>query len=72
MKADIKEAYRMVLVECTDRIYIDKVLPFGLRSAPKIFSVIAMPFNGSSNIMGFLISCIIWMTLFLWPKNRNL
>ena len=51
VKADIKEAYRMVpvnpddqfflAVEWANRIYIDKALPFGLRSAPKIFS--AMP-----------------------------
>ena len=51
VKADIKEAYRMVPVHPRDRwllgvkwegiIYVDKVLPFGLRSAPKIFSAIA-------------------------------
>ena len=48
-KADIKEAYRMVPVHPDDRLllavewkgqlYLDKVLPFGLRSAP-IFSAI--------------------------------
>jgi len=47
VKADIQEAYRMVPVHPEDQhllsgtgrvfLYIDKVLPFGLRSAPKIF-----------------------------------
>ena len=51
VKADIKEAYRMVPVHPSDqlllgigwndRIYIDKMLPFGLRSAPIIFSAVA-------------------------------
>ena len=50
-KADIKQAYRMVPVYPDDRhllavqwegqTYIDKVLPFGLRSAPLIFTAIA-------------------------------
>ena len=51
VKADIKEAYRMVPIHPQDQpllgimwedsVYIDKTLPFGLRSAPKIFSAIA-------------------------------
>lgn len=51
VKADVKEAYRMVPVHPQDRwllgaswdnkTYIDKALPFGLRSAPKIFSSLA-------------------------------
>ena len=51
VKADIKEAYRMVPVHPEDQhllgvrwgsfIFIDKVLPFGLRSAPKLFSALA-------------------------------
>lgn len=51
VKADIKEAYRIVPVHPDDqrllgvswdnRIYIDTRLPFGLRSAPKIFNAIA-------------------------------
>jgi len=48
VKADIKEAYRMVPVHPEDQhqkwegvIFMDKTLPFGLRSAPKIFSVVA-------------------------------
>ena len=49
-KADTKEAYRMVPVHPQDQhllgvkwestVYSDKVLPFGLRSAPKIFSAV--------------------------------
>ena len=50
-KLDLKEAYRIVPVFPRDRpllgmywqgkIYIDGALPFGLRSAPKIFSALA-------------------------------
>ena len=51
IKADIKEAYRMVPVHPQDRwllgvqwegeVFVDRMLPFGLRSAPKIFSALA-------------------------------
>ena len=51
VKADIKEAYRMVPIhpedqhllgiQWNDSVYVDRMLPFGLRSAPKIFSAIA-------------------------------
>ena len=51
VKADIKEAYRMLPIHPEDQpllgvswqnsIYIDKALPFGLRLAPKIFSTVA-------------------------------
>ena len=51
VKADIKEAYRMVPIHPQDQrllgvqwrgeIFIDRRLPFGLRSAPKIFSAVA-------------------------------
>ena len=51
IKADIKEAYWMVPIHPQDQwllgvqwrgeIFIDRMLPFGLRSAPKIFSVVA-------------------------------
>ena len=51
VKADIKAAYRMVPVHRDDqsllgvlwdgRIYIDKMLLFGLHSAPIIFSAVA-------------------------------
>ncbi len=50
-KFDIESAYRVVPVHPDDRpllgmrwrdqLYVDKVLPFGLRSAPKIFSAVA-------------------------------
>ena len=50
-KIDIKQAYRNIPVHPQDRIllgmkwgdniYVDKVLPFGLRSAPIIFSAVA-------------------------------
>jgi len=50
-KIDIKSAYRIVPVHPADRrmlgmvwrdkVYVDTVLPFGLRSAPKIFTAVA-------------------------------
>ena len=50
-KLDLKDAYRIVPVHPDDRpllgmrwresLYVDTVLPFGLRSAPKIFSALA-------------------------------
>ena len=50
-KLDIKQAYRMVPVHPDDRrllgmtwggrVYVDKALPFGLRSAPLIFTAVA-------------------------------
>ena len=70
VKADIKEAYRMVpfnpddqpllAVEWANRIYIDRALPFGLRSAPKIFSAVAdaiqwiLQHHGISNLLHYL------------------
>ena len=51
VKLDVKQAYRMIPVHPQDRlllgmewegfIYIDKALPFGLRSAPLIFTAVA-------------------------------
>ena len=51
VKLDVKDAYRIVPVhpsDChllgirwRDRTYVDRALPFGLRSAPKIFSALA-------------------------------
>ena len=50
-KIDIESAYRLIPVHPTDRplqamewngqIYIDPMLPFGLRSAPKLFNAVA-------------------------------
>ena len=50
-KMDIKEAYRIISIHPEDRyllgmrweddVFIDKTLPFGLRSAPLIFSAVA-------------------------------
>ena len=50
-KMDIKQAYRMIPVHPEDRyllgmrwqetVFVDKTLPFGLRSAPLIFSAVA-------------------------------
>ena len=58
-KLDLESAYRMLPVHPEDRpllgmkwkgqVYVDKALPFGLRSAPKIFSAMA---DGLMWIMG--------------------
>ena len=50
-KMDVRSAYRVVPVHPVDRtllgtqwedkVYVDAALPFGLRSAPKIFNAIA-------------------------------
>ena len=55
VKVDIKAAYRLVPVHPEDRwllgmqfkgaTYMDTVLPFGLRSAPKIFNAVADALN---------------------------
>jgi len=70
VKADIQEAYRIVPVHPHDQpllgvqwngcMYIDKMLPFGLRSAPKIFSAIAdglqwiLVQNGITHLLHYL------------------
>ena len=51
VKLDIKDAYRIIPVYPADywllgiswrgNTYVDRALPFGLRSAPKIFSAVA-------------------------------
>ena len=69
-KLDLRDAYRIVPVHPNDRpllgmqwrdsIYIDTALPFGLRSAPKIFSALAdallwiLQFQGASPSLHYL------------------
>ena len=55
-KMDIKSAFRTIPVHQDDRLllgtfwerqyYVDTVLPFGLRSAPKIFNAVADALQG--------------------------
>ena len=57
VKADIKEAYRMIpiypqdqlllSVKWEDSVYFDRTLPFGLHSAPKISLQLQMQSSGS-------------------------
>lgn len=70
VKADIKEAYRMIPIHPHDQhllgiswkdsYYVDRMLPFGLRSAPKIFSAVAdalqwiLTQRGISNLLHYL------------------
>lgn len=69
-KVDIKSAYRLVPVHPEDRlllgmawdgqVFVDSVLPFGLRSAPKIFSALADALewvvrrSGAQSVMHYL------------------
>ena len=69
-KLDLRSAYRMVPVHPDDQVllglkwnsncYIDQALPFGLRSAPKIFTVVAdgltwaLIRSGISNVLHYL------------------
>ncbi len=56
VKFDIESAYRMVPVHPISRpllcikwkenVYVDKALPFGLRSAPKIFTAVTAAMHG--------------------------
>ena len=47
VKLDLQSAYRIIPVQhllgirWEDKVYVDRALPFGLRSAPKIFSAVA-------------------------------
>jgi hypothetical protein len=51
VKIDLKDAYRMVPIHpedqhllgilWRDQVFVDRALPFGLRSAPKIFTAVA-------------------------------
>ena len=61
-KIDIESAYRLIPVHPDDRplqaikwkqqLYVDPMLPFGLRSAPKIFSAVADALNWCLNQAG--------------------
>ena len=69
-KVDIKSAYRIIPVHPEDRLllgmqwenklYIDAALPFGLRSAPKIFSAVGevlewrARFEGATRVLHYL------------------
>ena len=74
-KVDVESAYRLVPVHPQDRllqavqwegqVYVDPMLPFGLRSAPKIFNAIADAFHwtlqqqGISHVLHYLDDFII-------------
>ena len=76
VKMDLKDAYRMVPVHPHDQhllgiswqgsIYVDRCLPFGLRSAPKIFTAVvdalawALFCRGITHVGS---SCTIWTTI---------
>ena len=73
-KIDIKNAYRNIPVHPSDRhllgmewqnqLYVDGALPFGLRSAPKIFNTIADV--GSCDIAELNMYSTIWTISLCW------
>ena len=78
-KVDIESAYRLIPVHPQDRplqamkwdnhIYVDPMLPFGLRSAPKIFNAVADALNwylyqaGIQYSIHYLVDFIVVMPL---------
>ena len=82
-KIDIKAAYRLIPVHPADRwllgmqfegaIFMDMVLPFGLRSAPKIFNAVANALEWPVETMEWVICCITLMTLWcsVHPTRRS-
>ena len=61
----------LLAVEWANRVYINRVLPFGLRSALKSFRLLQMPSSESSTIMEILISYITWTTLFIAKTSAD-
>ena len=75
-KLDLRHAYRVVVVHPADRlllgmcwqgrVFIDTALPFGLHSAPKIFSAVADALLWS---MRCRIPSTTWMIFSLWVRR---
>ena len=71
-KLHIKDVYLIVPVHPADNqllgihwegiTYVDRALPFGLQSAPKIFIHLSTSCHGFSIVMVLSTSCIIWTT----------
>ncbi len=63
-KMDIMQAYRQILVHPQDRrllgmawdgkVYVDTTLPFGLRSAPLLFTAVAMTKHGAAHVFHYV------------------
>ena len=84
-KVDLKSVYRMVPVHPEDRkllgmqwkdhVYIDTCLPFGLRSAPRIFTEVADMLEwcakqqGVSHLMHYLDDHITWGEQVHWSVS---
>ena len=75
IKLDIKDAYRIVPVHPadypllgSDQVYIDLALPFGLRSAPKLFNAVAdfiawiLVKQGINNLLHYLDDFLLLVT----------
>ena len=76
IKVDLESAYRHIPIHPEDhhllgiswegRIYVDRALPFGLRSAPKIFSAVADMMVWALHMAGISISFTISMIFYFW------
>ncbi len=79
-KMDVKQAYRNVPVHPTDSlllrmqwedmVYIDRTLPFGLRSAPLIFSALADALQWIMEQQRVSWVDIMWTTVSQWDRLR--
>ena len=81
-KVDIKSAFRQIPVHPADRhllgmrwhkqVYIDSCLPFGLRSAPKLFNILADLVSWIAAHQG--ISCILHYLdhFYFWAHHTHL
>ena len=68
-EAGLKDAYRIVPVHPDDRPeMVDTVLPFGLRSAPTIFSAVA---DGLCIGKGLVPPSTTWMTFSFWDLRTQ-
>ena len=82
VKADIKEAYRVLPIHPEDQgllgiqwegeFYTDKALPFGLRSPPKIFTAVADALQWILSNKGIKIYSTTLMILYLYLSLRRM
>ena len=79
VKADIKKAYRMLPIDPDNQnllgvqwegeYFTDRALPFGLRSAPKIFSAVADALQWILTNKGFKICFTTLTTSYLYASQ---
>ncbi len=80
-KLDLKSAYRMIPIHPDDQpllcvawrsaVFLDAALPFGLRSAPKIFSAVANGIAWQCGLKAYPTCCTTWMIFFSWSHPAD-